>query len=117
MSEAIGIKEVGWFDCPGGGQVVVDGTTAYVGHIKGPEATTVIDVSDPKNPKLANQILCKHSGVHSHKVRAQDGIMLTNYEAIGYAGDPDAGFRGGLNIYDLADPHSPEPIHFWECDG
>ena len=36
MSEAIGIKEVGWFDCPGGGQVVVDGTTAYVGHIKGP---------------------------------------------------------------------------------
>ena len=50
MSEAIGIKEVGWFDCPGGGQVVVDGTTAYVGHIKGPEATTVIDVSDPKNP-------------------------------------------------------------------
>ena len=77
----------------------------------------MIDVSDPKNPKLANQIECKHSGVHSHKVRAKDGIMLTNYEAIGYAGDPDAAFRGGLNIYDLSDPHSPEPIHFWECDG
>ena len=117
MSEAIGIKEVGSFDCPGGGQVVIDGTTAYVGHIKGPEATTVIDVSDPKNPKLVHQIQCKHSGVHSHKVRAQDGIMLTNYEAIGYAGNPDGGFRGGLNIYDLSDPHSPEPIHFWECDG
>ncbi len=117
MGEAQGIKEVGFIDCPGGGQVYVDGTTAYVGHIKGPEATSVIDVSDPKNPKLAKEILCKHKGSHSHKVRVQDGIMLTNYESIAYAGEPDAEFRGGLNIYDASDPLNPEPISFWECAG
>ena len=86
MGQGQGVREVGYADCPGGGQVYVDGTTAYIGHIKGPEATSVIDVSDPKNPKTAKEILCKHSGSHSHKVRVQDGIMLTNYESIGYAG-------------------------------
>jgi hypothetical protein len=47
MSSAEGIREVGYFDCRGGGQVVVDGTTAYVGHTTGPEATTIIDVEEP----------------------------------------------------------------------
>jgi len=29
MSQAKGIRQVGFFDCPGGGQVVVEGNTAY----------------------------------------------------------------------------------------
>ncbi len=117
MSEAIGIKEVGYADCPGGGQVCVSGNTAYVGHISGPEATTIFDVSDPKNPKQVKQILAKHTGSHSHKVRMENSIMLTNYEAHGSPQDRDEGFIGGLNIYDASDPQNPEPIHFWDCAG
>ena len=30
-----GLKQVAWLDCPGGGQVSVDGTTAYIAHMKG----------------------------------------------------------------------------------
>ena len=29
-----GLKQVAWLDCPGGGQVSVDGTIAYVAHMK-----------------------------------------------------------------------------------
>ncbi len=73
MTDANGIKEVAYVDCRGGGQVVVDGTTAYVGHTVGPEATTILDVSDPKNPKQIAQLQCAHQGVHAHKVRVQTG--------------------------------------------
>ena len=117
MSQASGIREIGYFDCPGGGQVVVDGTTAYIGHIAGPEATTVVDVSDPRNPRQVHQLTCRHAGAHAHKVRACNGLMLTNYESVVPAGDAEPGFRGGLHVFDIADPHKPEPITFWPCDG
>ena len=117
MSEAVGIREVGYADCPGGGQIYVNGNTAYVGHITGPEATTIFDVSDPRNPRQVKQILARHTGSHSHKVRMENGIMLTNYEAHGSPRDRDEGFVGGLNIYDASDPQNPEPIHFWPCAG
>jgi hypothetical protein len=32
MSNANGIREIAYFDCRGGGQVVVDSTTAYIGQ-------------------------------------------------------------------------------------
>ena len=116
MSETFGIKEISYFDCRGGGQVVVDGTTAYVGHTTGPEATTIIHVGDPANPKQIHQIECAHQGVHAHKVRVANRLMLTNYETKAYAGKPDEGFRGGLNIFDVSDPATPKHVHFWECD-
>ena len=36
MSAAKGLKVVGYFDCPGGGQVVVRDGVAYIGHVKPP---------------------------------------------------------------------------------
>ena len=79
--------------------MVVDGTTAYVGHIVGPEATTIIDVSDPARPRQIAEIKCNHQGVHAHKVRVQNDLMLTNYESKAYAGKPESGFRGGTKYY------------------
>ena len=50
-ASARGLRQVGYFDCPGGGQVVVDGRVAYIAHMKGPDGTTLVDVSDPKSPR------------------------------------------------------------------
>lgn len=117
MAEASGIKEVAFVDCKGGGQIEVVNGTAYVGHTVGREATTIIDVKDPKNPKIVNQLSCAHGNVHAHKVRVANDLMLTNYESIHYLGEPGEGFRGGLNIFDVSDPHNPRHIHFWETAG
>ena len=35
----------------GGGQIVIQGNYAYVGHQHGPEGTTILDISDPRNPR------------------------------------------------------------------
>ena len=56
MAQARGIKPVGYFDCAGGGQVVVSGTTAYIAHMKAPHGTTVVDVSDPARPRTLAEI-------------------------------------------------------------
>ena len=72
-------------DCPGGGQVWVDGTTLYVGHMRAPTGTSVYDVSDPKSPRQIAR-LDLPPGWHSHKVRVADGLMLVNHERQGQAG-------------------------------
>jgi hypothetical protein len=117
MSEIKGLRQVAYVDCKGGGQVVVRNGAAYVGHTEGPEATTVIDVRDRKKPKIVETIMCKHQGVHAHKVRVANDLMLTNYESIEYAGTPSDGFRAGLTIYDASDPLKPKPINFWATEG
>src|SRR4051794_27162817 len=66
-------------DIPGGGQVVAEGDFAYVGHMRPPEGTSIIDVADPRRPRIVSQItLPAHT--HSHKVRAHGDIMLVNNE-------------------------------------
>lgn len=49
MPQAHGIREVAYVDCKGGGQIEVTDGIAYVGHTLGKEATTIIDVKDPKS--------------------------------------------------------------------
>ncbi|HYB71008.1 MAG TPA: hypothetical protein VEH80_10065, partial [Candidatus Bathyarchaeia archaeon] len=51
-ASARGVRQVAWLDCPGGGQVSVDGTIAYVAHMKAPHGTSVVDVSDPARPRV-----------------------------------------------------------------
>ena len=104
MASAEGLKEVGYFDCAGGGQIRVDGTTAYIGHMANPFGTSIVDVADPKNPKLLSHIGMPE-GTHSHKVHAQGDLMVRNHELIG-PGMPDD-FHTGVGIYDVSDKTNP----------
>ncbi|MEQ8965817.1 MAG: hypothetical protein RID91_08340 [Azospirillaceae bacterium] len=109
-----GLELVSYFDCPGGGQVWVDGTTCYLGHMRNPYGTSIVDVADPRNPKLLATIEMPQ-GWHSHKVRVADGIMLVNRERLG--GDPAPEVTGGLGIYDVSDPANPREITHWTTAG
>ncbi len=115
MNGGQGIKQVGYFDCAGGGQVVVDGTVAFIAHMHAPEGTTIVDVSDPSKPRRLSTIEVP-KGMHSHKVRAANGVMLVNREAQP-ADRPAPGFQGGIGIFDVSDPSRPREITFWRCGG
>ncbi len=115
MAEAKGLKVVGYFDCPGGGQVVVRNNIAYVGHVLPPDGTTIIDVADPAKPRwLANIQVPK--GTLSHKVRVENGIMLVNRE-IFPIGRQDPDFHGGLEVFDVSTPSNPKHIATWAARG
>ena len=74
------IKRVGHLDIPGGGQVVVDNGYAYVGHMKPPHGTSIIDISDPAHPKIVSTISLPDDYSHTHKVRVVGDLMYTNVE-------------------------------------
>jgi hypothetical protein len=111
---ASGVRQVGYFDCAGGGQVVVDGQVAFVAHMKAPHGTTIVDVGDPSRPRQLAAIEVP-PGTHSHKVRAGNGLMLVNREAHGQPAGPSA--PRGLGIYDVSNPSRPREITLWRSGG
>ena len=79
MSSQSNTTLVSHFDCPGGGQVWVDGTTLFIAHMHWPSGTTIVDVADPRHPRTLATIDLPE-GWHSHKVRVANGIMIVNHE-------------------------------------
>ena len=104
MARSKNTRLVAHIDCPGGGQVWVDGKTLYIGHMREPTGTTIVDVADPANPVVLARVEVP-PGWHSHKVRVANGIMVVNHERQGKGGDPN--FGGGLGIYDVSTPARP----------
>jgi hypothetical protein len=74
------MRRLAHLDLPGGGQVVVQGTRAYIGHMQPPYGTTVLDVSDPRAPRIIAQIKLDDEYSHTHKVRVVGEVMYTNVE-------------------------------------
>lgn len=74
------IKRLSHVDMAGGGQVVVQDGYAYVGHMKPPMGTSIIDVSDPVNPHVVSHVAPPDAYSHTHKVRVCGDIMITNVE-------------------------------------
>ena len=114
MGQGSGIREVAWLDCAGGGQVVVEGNFAFIGHMDAPHGTSVIDVADPAHPRIVASFDLP-SGLHSHKVRVANGLMLANRERA--RGEMPAGDFVGLRIFDATDPRQPRDIGHWACAG
>jgi len=77
------VKRLAHLDLPGSGQVVVQGRYAFLGHMEPPHGTTIVDVSDPRRPRVAAGIPLDHPHEHSHKVRVVGDVMYTNLERPG----------------------------------
>ena len=104
------IKQIGRIDLPGGGSVVVENGYAYVGHIDPPLGTSIIDVRDPKHPKVIAQLEVPE-GIHSHKVRVSGDVMLVNYERFKTKKEP----QGGLKVFDISDRTRPRESAFFKA--
>ena len=102
------------FDLPGAGQVYVSGKYAYVGHVTNKEGlgTSILDISDPKNPKLLSQVSAGDPDSHSHKARVIGDIMIVNSEqngsAIGRKADELPKLRAALRAALGRDPNHAE---------
>ena len=66
-------------DIEGGGQIVVSDGYAYIGHMKPPHGTSIVDISDPRKPRITARLETSPWS-HTHKVRVCGDIMITNVE-------------------------------------
>src|SRR5262245_64676725 len=97
------VRHLSRMELPGGGQVVVQGKYAFVGHQHRPDGTTILDISDPRNPEIVSKLMTTHPMSHSHKVRVVGDIMLVNSEIEQGAGSLKDYPDGGHSIYDDSD--------------
>lgn len=139
VESARNVKFVGYSDQggrPDGVQVMVHRGHAYVSHPFSAGAT-VIDVSDPRQPKAVN-FLPVHPRSWSLHLQTFDDLLLVveefnfysvyNTENSYYGSSIDGihssrfGKRGedysaGLRVYDIKDPAHPRPIGFMAVEG
>src|SRR5436309_3839233 len=76
------VRRLGHLDLAGAGQVCLAGKYAYVGHLpnKNNLGTTIVDVSEPRNPRVVAAITLDDPTSHSHKARVVGDIMIVNHE-------------------------------------
>jgi hypothetical protein len=76
------VRRLGHLDLAGAGQVTIAGNHAYVGHIPSVSqlGTSIIDISDPRQPRVVATITLDDPTSHSHKARVAGDILVVNHE-------------------------------------
>jgi hypothetical protein len=92
-------------------QTMIDGRWLYVGHLKD-TGTSVLDVSDPAQPKVVRQMPAPAHTV-TPKVQLADGLLFVNYEQR----TPVPAERHGIAIFDLSDPTAPRELSYFDTGG
>jgi hypothetical protein len=102
----------------GGGQIVIDGKYAYVGHQHRPHGTTILDIADPRKPKIVSTLSPGHPWSHSHKVRIVENVIIVNSEfERGPGARREEYSDGGFRIYDVTDRRKPKLVNFVKTHG
>ena len=111
------IRHLSRTELPGGGQIAIQGQYAYVGHQNGPEGTTILDISDPRKPKVVSRLTVPNELTHTHKVRVVGDLMVTNSEHQPGSGRRNEFVDAGFRIYDVKDRSNPKLITFVKTHG
>jgi len=115
------VKRLSRLELPGAGQVTVEGRFAYVGHITNKDrlGTSILDISDPRQPKLLSQIAVDEPDSHSHKARVIGDLMIVNVEqnlgklgrqGVDGSAEQTSYEHGGFKLYDIAERTRPKLI-------
>src|SRR4051812_36938090 len=72
------IRHLSRIESAGGGQIVIDGNYAYVGHQHRPQGTTILDIFDPRKPKIVSTLTPGHPW--SHCTSRGGDLMVVNSE-------------------------------------
>ncbi|MGN6100058.1 MAG: LVIVD repeat-containing protein [Devosia sp.] len=130
---------VGYTDMGGqadGTQLMVSRGHAYVAHPFS-NGATVLDVSDPRSPRVVNRLPVHRKSWSIHLQAANDLLLVVeefNFYSVFNEGSSyyDASadgmdssrfgkrgedFSAGMRVYDIKDPANPRPIGFMEVEG
>lgn len=136
-TRAKNFRYVGYSDqggMPGGTQIMVHRGYAYIGKNEG---VSVLDVSDPRNPRAVNFLDGDRNSWHIH-LQTHDDLLLVIDSVDFYMVKPDerdyyghsipgvqssrygtrgVDFAAGMRVYDISDGAHPRPIGHLDVEG
>lgn len=122
QSELKNFRLVGHSDlngCGDGMQLIKHENFLYLAHLGvSDKALTILDVSDPTNPKVLNQMK-RLPNTHAHKVQINGDILIQNQEFNTWDkehGD-EISHQAGLLVYDITNRVEPKEIAFHKTAG
>jgi hypothetical protein len=86
---------------------------AFVAHM-GDRGTSIVDVRDPRSPRLIGRLPAPTPNTHGHKVQIVGDVLLVNRERIPGTQGP---WTAGMDIYDVSRVQAPRHIGSWSCGG
>lgn len=86
--------------------------TLYIAHESAPIDFSIVDVTDPRAPKLVAQRRLPHAEVRSNSLHASEGLMAVAYQTRQVGMEP-----AGVAMFDLSDPHDPRRIGYFDTSG
>lgn len=92
-------------------QLIARDSYLYVGHCEQGVGVSILDVSDPRNPRPVQRIPVPPD-VKGHKVQISGDLMVIGHEARSHKAA-----RTGLAVYRLKDPAEPQQIGFLQTAG
>lgn len=84
----------------------------YVGHSVKEIGTTIVDVSDPRRPRVCGE-LPGFKNTKSAKVQVAGDLLLVSYEQRG----PEEAERTGFTVYDISKPQHPREVAYYHTGG
>ena len=84
----------------------------YIAHEQGPVNFSVLDVSDPRAPRLLAQTTLPHGEVRSNSLAVADDLMVVAYQVRTPGQQP-----AGIEVFDLSRPAEPRSVGFLDLSG
>ncbi len=84
----------------------------YVAHENPPVDFSILDVSDPRAPRLVWQLPTAHAEVRGNSLALRGDLLLTASQ-VKRPGMRPAGFR----VWDISNPVEPVQVSFFDCSG
>jgi hypothetical protein len=85
---------------------------AFIAHESGPKDLSIVDVTDPRSPRVLLQTDLPHGDVRSNSLALVGDTLLVAYQVARTGLQP-----AGVGIYDVADPEKPKRIGFFDTSG
>ena len=119
VGEGKNVKFVAYCDMEGrrdGIQVVAHDNYLYVGHLWS-QGVDIIDISDPKNPKVVAYIPAPNANTWNINIQVADDLLLIADEFKLWGGDRSQPWASGLRIFDISNPSKPHELSFYPTPG
>src|ERR1039457_129571 len=84
----------------------------YIAHERGPANFSVLDVTDPRAPRLLAQPTLPHGDVRSNSLAVADEMLVVAYQVSTPGQQP-----AGIEVFDLGRPWEPRSVGFLDLSG